>query len=116
METPRMCWHEATTDPDTMAAAQASRMWYRVTGSRGNAKGLTGTEGRLAWFAVEGSPKALSSSPDRLRVTRVGLIVEGRRGLLFVNVSHISAIPQPSTAEDRVAIEIGLTNLASVFA
>lgn len=105
----------ATLDVDAMNAAQASRRWFRVTGSKGNAKGLTGTEGRLVWLAVEGDPRALSSSPDRLKVSRVGLSVEGRTGLLFLNPRHVCAIPGPTTPEERIAIEAFCHNIAKVF-
>lgn len=45
-------------------------------------------------------------------MTRVGLLVEGRTGLLFVNAKHVASIPQPTTDADRVALEIGLGAIA----
>lgn len=103
-----------TMCPDAMNAAQADRKWFRVIGTKGNAKGNTGVEGRLVWLAVEGNPKAWASSPDALKVSRVGLAVEGRSGLLFLNPRHVIAIAQPTTAEGLVAVEIMCHAFASL--
>ena len=90
--------------------------WFRVTGTRGNAKAHKGIEGRLAWIGIDGDARALSSSPDRLRVTRVGLEVAGRSGYLFVNVNHVSQIPGPTTEEERIGVEIMCLAIAGLSA
>lgn len=87
--------------------------WFRVTGTRGNAKGFTGVQGRLMWVAVDGDPRAWASSPDAERVSRVGLQIEGRTGYLFLNPAHVSPMPAPVSPEMAVAIECMLVKLGA---
>lgn len=104
----------ALDDIDGWSALQADRKWFRVTESKGNAKGHAGTEGQLAWLGVEGDPKAWASSPYRQKVSRVGLSVPGRHGYLFLNPRHVALIHTPTTGEDRAAIEVMLHGLSNV--
>jgi len=105
----------ALDDVDAWEALQADRKWFRVTSNKGNAKGNVGTEGQLAWVAVEGDPRALGSSPDRLKVSRVGLRVTGRSSYLFLNPRHVTLIPRPTSDEDRIAIEAMSHGISKVF-
>lgn len=104
----------ALDDIDGWSVLQADRKWFRVTGNKGNAKGHAGTEGQLAWVGVEGDPKAWASSPYRQQVSRIGLNVPERRGYLFLNPRHVALIHTPTTAEDRVSIEVMLHGLSNV--
>lgn len=105
----------ALDDVEAWEALQGDRKWFRVTSNKGNAKGLVGTEGQLAWLGVEGDPKAWASSPDRLKVGRVGLRVAGRSSYLFLNPRHITLIPKPTSGEDRTAIEVMAHGVAKAF-
>lgn len=76
--------------------------WFAVTGTRGNAKGLTGAVGKLMWLAIDGDPRALSSSPDRERVSRVGLAIPGRDGLVFLAPNHVARVANTDCAKDAI--------------
>lgn len=104
----------ALDDIDAWSVLQADRKWFRVTESKGNAKGHSGTEGQLAWLGVDGDPKALASSPYRQKVSRIGLNVPGRHGYLFLNPRHVALIHTPTSGEDRAAIEVMLHGLSNV--
>lgn len=88
--------------------------WFRITGSRGNAKGFTGVEGQLQWLAVEfgvgGYKRALVGN----KISRIGLKIAGRNSYLFLNPSHVTAIEAPTTSEGVIAVEIMCHAIASL--
>jgi hypothetical protein len=90
--------------------------WFRVTGTRGNAKGHYGVEGQLMWIAVEGNANAWPSSPEYPRVTRVGLKIAGRSGYLFLNANHVTWTGGQTSPEALVSIELMCHAFASFAA
>ncbi len=90
--------------------------WFRITGSRGNAKGHTGKFGQLMWLGIEGNPKAWTSSPDAMRITRIGLKIEGRDGYLFLAPQHVVAVDRPTTDAELISIEVACHAFASIGA
>ncbi len=101
-------------DIEAWEALQADRKWFRIIENKGNAKGLVGTEGQLAWLATDGDPRAWASSPDRMKVSRIGLRVPGKSSYVFLNPRHVALIHTPTSAEDRAAIEVMLHGLSNV--